>query len=61
MDISARHIDKLIEKAYRHGKQYVAIDLTGDDNVDRALAHTLDELGYKVAMNDDNILIRWGY
>ena len=61
MDISARHIDKLIEKAYRNGKQYVAIDLTGDDNVDRALAHTLDELGYKVAMNDDNILIRWGY
>ncbi len=61
MDISAKHIDKVIEKAYRQGKQYVSIDLTGDDSVDKALAHTLDELGYKVAMNSDNILISWGY
>nr|DAU35685.1 MAG TPA: hypothetical protein [Caudoviricetes sp.] len=60
-DISTKHIDEVIERAYLSGKSYVTLALTGDNNVDKALTRKLDEDGYKVALNDDNIMVSWGF
>lgn len=60
-DISTKHIDEVIERAYLSGKSYVILALTGDNNVDKALTRKLDEDGYKVALNDDNIMVSWGF
>lgn len=60
-DISTKHIDEVIERAYLSGKNYVTLALTGDNNVDKALTRKLDEDGYKVALNDDNIMVSWGF
>ena len=51
----------IIERAYLSGKSYVTLALTGDSNVDKALTRKLDEDGYKVALNDDNIMVSWGF
>lgn len=40
---------------------YQTLALTGDSNVDKALTRKLDEDGYKVALNDDNIMVSWGF
>lgn len=61
MDISTKHIDEVIERAYLSGKNYVTLALTGDSNVDKALTRKLDEDGYKVALNDNNIMVSWGF
>lgn len=61
MDISTKHIDEVIEHAYLSGKNYVILALTGDSNVDKALTRKLDEDGYKVALNDNNIMVSWGF
>ena len=45
MDISTKHIDEVIERAYLGGKNYVTLALTGDSNVDKALTRKLDEDG----------------
>lgn len=60
-DISTKHIDEIIERAYLSEKNYVTLALTGDSNVDKALTRKLDEDGYKVALNDDNIMVSWGF
>jgi hypothetical protein len=60
-DISTKHIDEVIERAYLSGKNYVTLALTGDSSVDKALTQKLDEDGYKVALNDNNIMVSWGF
>lgn len=49
----------VIDQACQNGKCYVTIAKSGDDAVDDAVAQTIDGMGYKVAINPQEILISW--
>ena len=49
----------VIDQACQNGKCYATIAKSGDDAVDDAVAQTIDSMGYKVAINPQEILISW--
>jgi len=49
----------VIDKACRDGKSYATIEKSGDDTVNAAVAQPIDGMGYKVAINPQEILISW--
>ena len=53
------HVRAVIDKACQDGKSYAAIEKSGDAAVDDAVAQTIDSMGYKVAINPQEILISW--
>ena len=59
IDMSMDRIRAVIDKAYRDGKNYAAIEKSGDAAVDAAVAQSIDGMGYKVAINPQEILISW--
>lgn len=59
IDMSMERIRDVIDKACHDGKKYATIEKSGDDAVDAAVAQTIDSMGYKVAVNPQEILISW--
>lgn len=59
IDMSMNHIRAVIDKACHDGKNYATIGKSGDDAVDAAVAQSIDGMGYKVAINSQEILISW--
>lgn len=59
IDMSMEYIRSVIDRACRDGKNYATIEKSGDDAVDAAVAQTIDSMGYKVAVNPQEILISW--
>lgn len=59
IDMSMNRIRAVIDKACHDGKNYATIEKSGDDAVDAAVAQTIDGMGYKVAINPQEILISW--
>ncbi len=59
IDMSMNRIRAVIDKACRDGKNYATIEKAGDDAVDAAVAQVIDGMGYKVAINPQEILISW--
>lgn len=59
IDMSMECIRSVIDRACRDGKNYAAIEKSGDDAVDAAVAQVIDGMGYKVAINPQEILISW--
>ncbi len=57
--MSMNRIRAVIDKACHDGKNYAAIEKSGDDAVDAAVAQSIDGMGYKVAINSQEILISW--
>lgn len=49
----------VIDQACQNGKCYATLAKSGDDAVDDAVAQTIDGMGYKVAINPQEILISW--
>lgn len=59
IDMSMERIRAVIDRACHDGKSYATIEKSGDDAVDAAVAQTIDSMGYKVAVNPQEILISW--
>ena len=59
IDMSMTRIRALIDKACHDGKNSATIEKSGDDAVDAAAAQVIDGMGYKVAINPQEILISW--
>lgn len=59
LDISMNRIRRDIDRACEEGRQYTIIPRTGDNHVDVAICTTMEEEGYKVARNQNKILISW--
>ena len=59
IDMSMDRVRAVIDKACRDGKNYATIGKSGDDAVDAAVAQSIDGMGYKVAINPQEILISW--
>lgn len=59
IDMSMNRIRAVIDKACHDGKNYATIEKSGDDAVDAAVAQVIDGMGYKVAVNPQEILISW--
>lgn len=59
IDMSMNRIRAVIDKACHDGKNYATIEKSGDDAVDAAVAQSIDGMGYKVAINTQEILISW--
>lgn len=59
IDMSMERVRAVIDKACQDGKNYATIKKSGDDAVDAAVAQTIDSMGYKVAVNPQEILISW--
>lgn len=59
IDMSMECIRSAIDRACRDGKNYATIEKSGDDAVDAAVAQSIDGMGYKVAINQQEILISW--
>lgn len=59
IDMSMDRVRAVIDKACRDGKNYAAIEKSGDAAVDAAVAQSVDGMGYKVAINPQEILISW--
>ena len=59
IDMSMNRIRAVIDKACQDGKSYATIEKSGDAAVDDAVAQTIDSMGYKVAINPQEILISW--
>ncbi|WP_302349164.1 hypothetical protein [uncultured Megasphaera sp.] len=59
MDISMSRIRRDIDRACEAGRQYTIIPRTGDNHVDAAICTTMEAEGYKVARNQNAILISW--
>lgn len=59
IDMSMERIRGVIDRACRENKNYAAIEKSGDDAVDAAVAQSIDGMGYKVAINPQEILISW--
>jgi|GEM_PF-838666 len=59
IDMSMNRIRAVIDRACQDGKCYAAIGKSGDDAVDAAVAQVIDGMGYKVAINPQEILISW--
>ena len=55
IDMSMERVRAVIDKACQDGKNYATIEKAGDD----AVAQTIDSMGYKVAINPQEILISW--
>lgn len=54
IDMSMERVRAVIDKACQDGKSYAMIEKSGD-----AVAQTIDSMGYKVAINPQEILISW--
>lgn len=59
IDMSMERVRAVIDKACQDGKNYATIEKAGDDAVDAAVAQAIDGMGYKVAINPQEILISW--
>lgn len=59
IDMSMECIRSAIDRACHDGKNYATIKKSGDDAVDAAVAQSIDGMGYKVAINPQEILISW--
>lgn len=59
LDISMSRIRRDIDRACEAGRQYTIIPRTGDNHVDAAICTTMEAEGYKVARNQNKILISW--
>lgn len=59
IDMSMDRVRAVIDKACRDGKNYTTIEKSGDAAVDDAVALAIDSMGYKVAINPQEILISW--
>ena len=59
IDMSMNRIRAVIDKACHDGKSYATIEKSGDDAVDDAVAQVIDGMGYKVAINPQEIIISW--
>lgn len=59
IDMSMERVRAVIDKACQDGKNYATIEKAGDDAVDAAVAQVIDGMGYKVAINPQEILISW--
>ena len=59
IDMSMEKVRAVIDQACQNGKRYATIAKSGDDAVDDAVAQTIDGMGYKVAINPQEILISW--
>ncbi len=59
IDMSMEKVRAVIDQACQNGKCYATIKKSGDDAVDAAVAQTIDGMGYKVAINPQEILISW--
>ncbi len=60
IDMSMERVRAVIDKACQDGKSYATIEKSGDAAVDDAVAQTIDSImGYKVAINPQEILISW--
>lgn len=59
LDISMSRIRRDIDRACEAGRQYTIIPRTGDNHVDSAICTTMEAEGYKVAQNQNKILISW--
>ena len=59
IDMSMECIRSAIDRACRDGKNYATIEKSGDAAVDAAVAQSIDGMGYKVAINTQEILISW--
>lgn len=59
VDISMSRIRRDIDRACEAGRQYTIIPRTGDNYVDAAICTTMEAEGYKVARNQNKILISW--
>lgn len=59
IDMSMDRVRAVIDKAFQDGKSYATIEKSGDAAVDAAVAQTIDGMGYKVAINPQEILISW--
>ena len=59
IDMSMERVRAVIDKACQDGKSYATIEKSGDDVVDAAVAQSIDGMGYKVAINSQEILISW--
>lgn len=55
IDMSMEKVRAVIDQACQNGKCYATIAKNGDD----AVAQTIDGMGYKVAINPQEILISW--
>lgn len=59
IDMSMERIRSVIDRACQDGKNYATIEKSGDSTVDAAVAQSIDGMGYKVAINSQEILISW--
>lgn len=59
IDMSMERVRAVIDKACQDGESYATIEKSGDAAVDDAVAQTIDSMGYKVAINPQEILISW--
>lgn len=59
IDMSMEKVRAVIDQACQNGKCYATIEKSGDDAMDDAVAQTIDGMGYKVAINPQEILISW--
>lgn len=59
IDMSMECIRSAIDRTCRDGKNYATIEKSGDDTVDAAVAQSIDGMGYKVAINPQEIFISW--
>ena len=59
IDMSMERVRAVIDKACQDGKSYATIEKSGDAAGDDAVAQTIDSMGYKVAINPQEILISW--
>ena len=57
--MSMERIRSVIDRACQDGKNYATIEKSGDSTVDAAVAQSIDGMGYKVAINSQEILISW--
>lgn len=57
--MSMNRVRAVIDRACHDGKNYATIEKSGDDAVDAAVAQSIDGMGYKVAINPQEILISW--
>jgi hypothetical protein len=59
IDMSMEKVRAVIDQACQNGKCYATIEKSGDAAVDAAVTQTIDGMGYKVAINPQEILISW--
>lgn len=59
IDMSMEKVRAVIDQACQNGKCYATIEKSGDAAVDAAVVQTIDGMGYKVAINPQEILISW--